>query len=166
MSMHGSSDEPPSATPIWLLGGVNFSTWADLKWSRANLHAAALESRIKEWHASSPVSVESVLRDDRLAIDLIARVPNGIPKYEWALGLGDALHNFRSAFDAVAWGMANFGDSEPSRPKSVSFPICEDEKRWREALKAWVGDIQPEQVDMAADPGPAGLEEQFALGQL
>ncbi len=136
--------QPPFAQSIRLVGGVNFSTWADLKWSRANSHIVALQSKFGEWHASAPVSVDSVLCEDRHGIDLIARAPRGIPKHEWALGLGDALHNLRSAFDAVAWGMAHFNDAKPTRPTSVAFPICEDEKRWNAAVKAWVGEIQPE----------------------
>lgn len=136
--------QPPFTQQIRLLGGVNFSTWPDLKWSRANTHIAALQSKFGEWHASAPVSVEAVLRDDRLGIDLVARVPRGIPKHEWSLDLGDALHNFRSAFDALAWGMAHFNDAEPTRPKSVTFPICEDEKRWKDSVNAWIGDINPE----------------------
>lgn len=130
--------------PIRLVGGLNFSTWPDLKWSRANTHIAAMQSKFREWHASAPLTVEAVLREDLQGIDLVARVPRGIPKHEWALDLGDALHNLRSAFDALAWGMAHFNDAEPARPKSVTFPICEDEKRWNEAVKAWIGDIPAE----------------------
>jgi hypothetical protein len=47
-------------------------------------------------------------------------------------------------FDAVAWGMAHFKDTEPTRPKSVYFPICIDEKQWKKALNDWVGEINPE----------------------
>ena len=85
-----------------------------------------------------------MLGPDRRGIDLVARVPRGIPKHEWSLDLGDALHNLRSAFDAVAWGMADFDDRKPTRPKRVAFPICDDEKQWDEAVKAWVGEIHPE----------------------
>jgi hypothetical protein len=148
---HSVSEDAPAADSqqplpqlIRLVGGVNFTTWPDLKWSRGNSHVAALQSKFEVWHASAPVSVDSVLRDDRQAIDLVARVPRGIPKHEWSLDLGDALHNLRSAFDAIAWGMAHFNDAKPTRPKRVTFPICDDEKQWNEAVKAWVGEIHPE----------------------
>lgn len=134
----------PPAEPIRLLGGVNFTTWPDLKWSRGNSHVATLQSKFGEWQASAPVSVDPVLSEDRTGIDLVARVPKGIPKHEWSLDLGDALHNLRSAFDAVAWGMAHFKDAEPAHPKSVSFPICTEEKQWRKAVSDWVGEIDPE----------------------
>ncbi|WP_349885300.1 hypothetical protein ABRP18_001155 [Microbacterium sp. WHRI 7836] len=134
----------PPAEPIRLLGGVNFTTWPDLKWSRGNSHVATLQSKFGEWQASAPVSVDAVLREDRMGIDLVARVPKGIPKHEWSLDLGDALHNLRSAFDAVAWGMAHFKDAEPARPKSVYFPICTEEKQWKKAVSDWVGEIDPE----------------------
>lgn len=135
--------ESPLAEPIRLVGGINFPTWPDLKWSRGNSHVALLQSKFGEWHASAPVSIDAVLRDDRLGIDLVARVPKGIPKHDWSLDLGDALHNLRSAFDAVAWGMAHFNDAEPARPTSVHFPICTEEKMWKKALNDWVGDLPP-----------------------
>lgn len=140
----GEDSQPPFAEPIRLVGGMNFTTWPDLKWSRGSSHVALLQSKFTEWHASAPVSVDGVLREDRLGIDLVARVPKGIPKHEWSLDLGDALHNLRSAFDALAWGMAHFNDTEPTRPRSVSFPICTEEKQWKKALDDWVGDIHPE----------------------
>ncbi|GAA1993335.1 hypothetical protein GCM10009718_33800 [Isoptericola halotolerans] len=136
--------ETPSARPTLLVGGVNFPTWPNLKWSRGNSHVALLQAKFGEWDASAPVSIDAVLREDRLAIDLVARVPKGVPKHDWSLDLGDALHNLRSAFDAVAWGMAHFRDAEPARPRSVCFPICTEEKQWTKALHDWVSEIPPE----------------------
>jgi len=40
--------------------------------------------------------------------------------------------------------MAHFKETKPTRPKRVTFPICDDENQWNEALKAWVGEIHPE----------------------
>jgi hypothetical protein len=136
--------QPPFAQPIQLVGGINFATWPDLKWSRGSSHVALLESKFREWHASAPVSIDAVLRKDRLGFDLVTRVPKGIPKHEWSLDLGDALHNLRSAFDAAAWGMAHFNGNEPTRPKSVYFPICTEEKQWTRAVRDWVGELDPE----------------------
>lgn len=130
--------------PLHLQGGINFSTWPDLKWSRANAHYATLQSRFAEWEASAPSSVEGILRDDRKAIDLFVRTKRGVPTHEWALTIGDALHNLRSALDAVAWGMAHYNEATPKRPRSITFPICTEESKWRDALKAWISDIEPE----------------------
>ncbi|CDZ87484.1 hypothetical protein QM787_22245 [Rhodococcus ruber] len=136
--------QPLAADSIRLVGGINFTTWPDLKWSRGKSHVALLQSKFDEWHASVPVSIDAVLREDRLGVDLVARVPKGVPKHEWSLDLGDALHNLRSAFDAMAWGIAHFDNAQPARPKSVYFPICTEKKQWRKALNDWVGDIHPE----------------------
>jgi hypothetical protein len=147
---HGNVTDPEpheSALPqqqIHLVGGTNFSTWPDLKWARGNTHAKALEASFVEWSASAPVTVEAVLREDRQGLDFVARVPRGIPKHEWSLMLGDALHNFRSAFDALAWGMAHFNDAQPPKPKAIYFPICTEPKQWNDALKSWVGELDPE----------------------
>ncbi|SEA68116.1 hypothetical protein [Leifsonia sp. 21MFCrub1.1] len=144
MNQHGPGEQTQPPPQIHLIGGVNFSTWPDLKWARGNTHAKALEASFLEWSASAPVSVEGVLRDDHQGIDFVARVPRGIPTHEWALLLGDSLHNFRSAFDALAWGMAHFGDSLPTKPKHIQFPICNDEKQWTDTVKSWVGELDPE----------------------
>lgn len=139
-----AEDATPTAPPVRLVGGYNFSTWPDLKWARGNAHFATLQARFTEWHLSVPITVEGVLRDDRQTIDLVARIPRGIPSQEWALTIGDAIHNLRSALDAVAWGMANFEDSEPNEPRKVTFPVAETSKQWKTALDAWLGDIDPE----------------------
>ncbi|MBK8447340.1 MAG: hypothetical protein IPL41_11850 [Micropruina sp.] len=86
-----------------------------------------------------------MLRDDRSGIDLIFRAPHGIPKHDWSLDIGDAIHNIRSAFDALAWGMAHANGKQPTHPKSVKFPICETDKQWREGVKDWIGEL-PEQL--------------------
>lgn len=136
----------PSKRPeeIHLVGGVNFSTWPDLKWARGNTHAKALEANYVEWLASAPVGVKAVLRDDRQGVNFVARVQSAAPTHEWSLLLGDALHNFRSSFDALAWGLAHVSKKGPSKPQSVKFPICVDEGKWDEAVKAWIGELDPE----------------------
>lgn len=40
--------------------------------------------------------------------------------------------------------MAHFEGAVPSRPKRVSFPICHDERQWADAVRAWVGELNPE----------------------
>ncbi|MGW9168694.1 hypothetical protein [Agromyces sp. NPDC055658] len=130
--------------PTVLVGGDNFTTWPDLKWARACSHIALFEARLREWHASAPMSVEGVLREDRQGMDLVAHVPKGIPTHEWALDLGDAIHNMRCAFDAVAWGMAHFEGAKPTKPKRVKFPIFDEESKWDEAVRDWIGELRPE----------------------
>lgn len=128
-----------------LIPGVNFTTWPNLKWARANSHLAALRSEFDEWVASSPISVEGIVREDGQNIDLTLRVPRGgVPSHEWALTLGDALHNLRSAFDAVAWGMAHHDGAEPKRPRDVMFPVARTEDQWNRAVERWVGDLHPD----------------------
>lgn len=137
-------EEWAATLPTTLVGGDNFTTWPDLKWARACSHIAIFESRLQEWHASAPMFVEGVMREDRQGMDLVARVPKGIPKHEWSLDLGDALHCMRSAFDAVAWGMAHYDDAEPTKPKRVQFPIFDDESRWDDAVRDWISELRPE----------------------
>lgn len=137
--------EPTTDTPetaLFLIGGANFTTWPDLKWARAMTHFATLQNRFTEWLASVPISIDPVLREDRNGFDLYARIPRGIPTQEWSLTLGDAVHNLRSAFDAVAWGMANFYEVTPTKPKSVTFPICTKRSEWNDVR--WVREIRPE----------------------
>ncbi|MBK8447341.1 MAG: hypothetical protein IPL41_11855 [Micropruina sp.] len=50
----GTQREPT----LRLIGGINFTTWPDLKWSRGNSHVSTLESRFTEWLASAPLKVD------------------------------------------------------------------------------------------------------------
>lgn len=127
-----------------LLPGVNFTTWPNLKWERAKGHLADLTATFDIWQASAPITIEGVLQDDDETVELIMRVPRGIPVHEWSLILGDAVHNLRSAFDAVAWGMANHNDAKPRNPRRVSFPVADDVDVWNRAVESWLGAIDPE----------------------
>lgn len=114
-----TDQESPPEQPIHLVGGVNFTTWPDLKWSRGNSHVALLLSKFSEWHASARESVDAVLREDRLRIDLSARVPKGIPKHDWSLELGVALHNLRSELGHRARHAPDKGASRPGSAAHV-----------------------------------------------
>ncbi len=140
-----TDDEAGAERPdlLQLAPGINFTAWGELKWARANRHLADLQTSFTEWHSSVPVFTEGIFRDDE-TIDVIQRAPRGVPIHEWALTLGDAVHNLRSAFDAVAWGIAHFGDGEPERPWQVEFPIARDAKQWRRSVERWIGKLDPE----------------------
>lgn len=138
-------EEPETITrELQLVGGVNFTTWPNLKWARAGAHYSALQARFAEWEASFPIMVEGVLREDREALDLVVRIPRGIPTQEWSLTIGDIVHNLRSALDAVAWGIAHFNGATPTKPKRVMFPIAVEERQWLDAVRDWIGELNPE----------------------
>lgn len=43
--------------------------------------------------------------------------------------------------------MAHFDNRKPTRPRRVTFPICDDEQQWNEAVRSWIGEVHPEFQD-------------------
>lgn len=80
------------------------------------------------------------------------------PLLEWALLLGDALHNYRVALDHVMWEIAvrhNY-PKPPPKPEQVSYPIYRDEKGFNKWLKSLRFDLPDEFVEILRAHQPYG----------
>jgi hypothetical protein len=135
------TDPPAAEPPIILTPGRNTSNWADLKLARAHAHFHALRTRVGEFHASVPATTRSVQGSNPNLVDHVLQVRSAPPVQEWALTLGDGLHNLRSALDAIAWDLAHLDGRTPTRPHRVAFPICATAADWEKAEKEWVGEL-------------------------
>ena len=98
-------------------------------------HLGAVSEVAGAWDAGGHVWVDLSLSEDRFFIDAVLRV-NATPPYEeMALRLGDALHNFRSALDSLAWSLCHLDGVSPKRPRSIYFPCVTEEDKWPEASR-------------------------------
>jgi hypothetical protein len=111
------------------------SKWATLKLKRSWWLFNELINRVDIWNATSGINAPIRVSDSRTAIQFLTPAGLIVPTDEWALLLGDALHNARSALDAVIWDLAHFGGAIPRAPHLVGFPITRTEGGWAEALK-------------------------------
>jgi len=133
--------DPTGLARTQLFSGFNASSWPDMKWQRAAVHLSDLEGRFLQWTAGSPYRLESSLQPDKRTIHSHLKVVAPPPLEEWALILGDFLHNLRSVLDALAWELATFEGAQPSRPTRVQFPIAVKAELWDAAVRDWVGEL-------------------------
>jgi hypothetical protein len=119
---------------ILLVPGENIALWPEVKLGRAYAHMMELQQRIEEWEALRPIrSKASQTTETELSIALDVRVAP--PQEAIATIFGDAIHNLRSALDAVTWEMANFDGNHPASEraeKAVQFPLFDDPTKFIE----------------------------------
>jgi hypothetical protein len=96
------------------------------KLSRAEKHLRCLESELKTWINSKPVSLvpdgPAKPHPDGMSVDFSVKISNRLP-IALSVMAGDCIHNFRSALDHLAMALAIDNGGSPYDP-SVSFPIC------------------------------------------
>lgn len=112
--------------------GHDMSLWPHLKWTRARQLVRDFYSRVDIQSAGTKKGLTPVIAEDRLSVEFCARLESTLPLQEWSLLLGDVLHNYRSALDALAWELAHLDGNKPD-PKverRIYFPICTTRKQW------------------------------------
>lgn len=126
-------------TSVVLVPGGNIAIWPEVKLARAYAHMMELQQRIEEWEALRPVGTKAAQVAEReVSISLVVAVPP--PLEALATIFGDAVHNLRSALDAVVWGMATFEGARPATKdaeKKVQFPLFDSREkfdRWSKAV--------------------------------
>lgn len=108
-----------------LRAGHDYPIWAKLKWAHAQRLHSRLLNDYEIWRASLVTETRAEYSSDRRTVTLYATIANEPPLYEWSLAFGDVIHNYRSALDALAWGMAHLDDRQP-RPQDANhiyFPL-------------------------------------------
>lgn len=77
------------------------------------------------WRGSLGVETRAEYSEDRCVVTFYAVLTTAPPAYEWSLAFGDAIHNYRSALDALAWAMATLDGNAPSKQyeKQIYFPM-------------------------------------------
>jgi hypothetical protein len=117
------------------------SAW--LKWARAVMHGHVLETRIDAF-ASNPSRKASLTIGKRYdprrhGIVLYVEHINPLPDL-WRVILGDAVHNYRSCLDNLAWAIVGRGKTPhqtltEAQQKRISFPIYGDRQKFNKGLE-------------------------------
>ncbi|MFI0937443.1 hypothetical protein [Streptomyces sp. NPDC021020] len=143
-------------TPVRGLGrswkvGADISSWPVLKIAQAARHARDLESRLQIWAANDPVATEGSLAKDGRRWELRLKIRTYPPLLEWALVLGDCLHNLRSSLDGLVWQFAHIDGRTPPNPRALQFPVIRDQSKWADARKRnlqTVPDLVAERIEL------------------
>jgi hypothetical protein len=116
--------------------GVDFRQYPVLKWARGWELTGQLWSEFARYREHLGEETTSSLSPDGRTATFRARISNPAPVEDWTIILGDALHNFRSSLDSLAWELANLDERSVAQEheRSLYFPLAETEARW-EKLK-------------------------------
>jgi hypothetical protein len=87
------------------------------------------------WSKSTTAKTTKIIRDDQRTLDVVLDMPARPPLAEVSLALGDAIHNARASLDALTWELAHQDGAKPTRPTRVQFPICLEERMWRDVAR-------------------------------
>lgn len=110
--------------------GVEISNWCEVKWAHGVEQVLSLQGRILLWNNSGHVFADLKLDETRRTATSKLRVVDQPPLVEFSLILGDAVHSFRSALDALVWELAHLDGAKPNNPRRIAFPICFTEQAW------------------------------------
>lgn len=101
------------------------------KIGRAFHHFDILKKAVEAFFANKPYSLVIEPDAERSRQIIRLRDTRQAPVGEWALIIGDCVHNLRSALDYIAWELAG---SDPADNMTL-FPICDNSKSFEEARK-------------------------------
>jgi hypothetical protein len=103
----------------------------DLKVERAKHHIRQLDIAIRRFDKSEPYTLSIQHKPNIGHVALYVASLEPVPEYI-ALIIGDAVHNFRSALDHLAWQLVEAGGGVPD--KDTYFPICQNAQQYASAV--------------------------------
>lgn len=138
---------------------------ARLKIERANHHISDLNTRLTQFQAKKPF--ETVIRYNPVAAEasLCRKVNQPIPD-EFALIIGDAVHNLRAALDLIVFEL--IGGKAP-KPKAVQFPFTKNVQTFKATCGQRQIDVAGKHIRRVIDdlqPYPGGNDLLYGLHDL
>ena len=79
---------------------------------------------------------------------------------QWSLVIGDALHNYRAAFDYLAWHLVRAGsEPKPKNLRNVQFPISANSADFANAIKTRLPGVKPDHLVIVEKHQPYHAQE-------
>lgn len=122
------------------------------KLRRAQTHLRALDRRIQGVRRSNLKRVARELNDE---VGEKAFIYRGNPRQlhpSISLIVGDAIHNWRSALDHLAWSLVEANGNTPTR--GTAFPIIDDPARYKRSFKRQTKGMSGEATTMLTKEQP------------
>lgn len=116
--------------------GVTVNQWSRLKLTRSWWLFSELLGRVEVWNTSGDFAADVRILEDRSALEFLTPAGFRPPIAEWGLLVGDAVHNARSALDALVWDLAHSEGATPGAPHRVMFPVTKSEREWKSTVKS------------------------------
>jgi len=111
------------------------------KLDRGDKHAECLKASIERFIDERPYRVVSEQDPETGDCLLRGEVLKRPPVHEWAVVLGDALFNFRSALDHLAWQLARVHHPDRDPPDRTEFPIFKDAELFEANRRSKIGGL-------------------------
>lgn len=104
--------------------------WARLKLLRSWTLFGEVLARAEMWNEVGDFTADVRVLEDRSTLEFLTSSGFRPPITEWALLVGDAIHNARSALDAGVWELAHAEGAIPANPARVGFPVTRNSREW------------------------------------
>lgn len=136
------------------------------KIGRARQHGLELQTRMSGWSSRVDLRPVASIAADRLSWELRLPVFDPPPLDEWALILGDAIHNIRSSLDVLVWAHIDEGALTEGQKKSISFPIWSNPEDWNKHSTRLLRTVPPDVVQRIRDCQPFQRPDEERLRDL
>lgn len=125
--------------------GVDFSEAPVAKWEHAYSLSQKLRSEYNDYRNTSGDETTAEVSEDGRRITFRARLETIPPVGHWSLLFADALHNYRSALDGLAWELAHLDGNEVGSEwaQKLYFPLAAKERDWRRLKKNQLASMPP-----------------------
>lgn len=84
------------------------------------------------------------------------------PLSEWALILGDAIHNLRSALDVLVWAHVDEGTLSERQARDIAFPIWSEASKWDDNSARLLATVPAEIAQRIHGCQPSSVPRQIA----
>lgn len=140
--------------------GVEIRAYPVAKWEHAWSLARQLRSDYNDYRAALREETTPDMSPDRRSITFRARIEHQPPLEAWTLAFGDALHNYRSALDGLAWELANLDGRTvaPEHERSLYFPLALSEKSWEKLKRTTLASMPAVVLDRLSTVQPYRFE--------
>lgn len=115
---------------------MTVNQWSRLKLTRSWWLFSELLGRVEVWNTSGDFAADVRIFEDGSALEFLTPAGFRPPIADWALLVGDAVHNARSALDALVWDLAHSEGATPGTPHRVMFPVTKSEREWKNTVRA------------------------------
>lgn len=149
-----------SLGPRILRPGEDYSLWPHLKWAHARQLASQFTQSVELYSTSTTKGLTAQFSGDRRTVTFCARIAHTAPVYEWSLLIGDIVHNYRSALDALAWEAAHLDGRRPHtrHEKQIYFPICTSRSMWTKQVNGPLSSVPPDILERFHSVQPYPVE--------
>jgi hypothetical protein len=137
-----------------------------LKLNRGRTHIDEVLKQIQAFWKATPPRLEWRDEPTLQQRHWVVRLAANPPLEEWALSIGDALHNLRAALDHLVWQLVEANGHTAGR--NNAFPIADDDSKYRSIIGQSLSGVGPSAVKAieALKPWKGGNDPLWLLHQL